>query len=62
MRAAIVLSLAVGVATGSAFAQTIAITSELAAVIEAAKKEGQLDLRSTNNVLGGPEEIGRAHV
>ena len=38
-----------------AWAQSIAPTPELAAIIEAAKKEGQLDIRSTSTVLGGAE-------
>ena len=39
----------------AAQAQTVAVSPELAAVIEAAKKEGVVNLRSTSTVLGGPE-------
>ncbi len=38
-----------------AAAQQVPMTPELSAVIEAAKKEGQLDIRSTSTVLGGAE-------
>jgi ABC-type Fe3+ transport system substrate-binding protein len=39
----------------AARAQSAPMTPELAAVVEAAKKEGVLLIRSTNTVLGGPE-------
>jgi hypothetical protein len=53
MRAVAIFALTL--AFGPALAQSNAVSPELAAVIEAAKKEGQLDIRSTSNVLGGPE-------
>jgi len=42
-------------AVGAAQAQTVQITPELAKVIEAAKKEGRLQLRSTTSVNGAAE-------
>jgi ABC-type Fe3+ transport system substrate-binding protein len=46
---------ALAFAARSAAAQSVAMNADLAAVVEAAKKEGRLDLRSTSTVLGGPE-------
>lgn len=55
MRAVAILILALATQAVSARAQTAPVTPELAAVIEAAKKEGVLNIRSTSTVLGGPE-------
>ncbi len=42
-------------AAGPARAQAVAVTPELAKVIEAAKKEGKLLLRNAPTVMGGPD-------
>jgi ABC-type Fe3+ transport system substrate-binding protein len=55
MRSKLLMSLFVLVAAGAAEAQTVQVTPELAKVIEAAKKEGKLQLRSTTSVNGAAE-------
>ncbi|MFL6934659.1 MAG: hypothetical protein ACJ8EJ_08430 [Xanthobacteraceae bacterium] len=49
------LALSLGLAAGVAQAQQVAITPELAKIIDAAKKEGRLLLRSTTSVNGAAD-------
>src|SRR5215208_6447414 len=53
MRLGFVLSLVLGFGTASA--QTVTITPELAKIIDGAKKEGRLQLRSTTSVNGAAD-------
>jgi ABC-type Fe3+ transport system substrate-binding protein len=55
MRFRLALLALVASAVGAAQAQTVQVTPELAKVIEAAKKEGKLQLRSTTSVNGAAE-------
>src|SRR5215475_7810089 len=54
-RLALVALVALVVSAIGAQAQTVQVTPELAKVIEAAKKEGKLQLRSTTSVNGAAE-------